>query len=141
MNTAKKIDRATNPFPTPTNPNPQKRTISGMQFKAVQKAVESVMHDTVPESTVQGITKAAVYGIKPGQRAELLLQVESERIVDARHVELRLVDGGNRRYIWNGTTGEAARLRPGQVVLLKASAVGHDTNGMHIKHCRVIEVG
>lgn len=118
-----------------------KRTISGVQFKAVQKAVESVIHDVAPESTTRAVVQSAVFGIKIGERSELLLQVEAERIVDARHVELRLIDGANRRYIWLGTTGEAARLRVGQVVLLKASAVGQDNSGMQIKHCRVIEVG
>lgn len=119
----------------------QKRTISGTQFKAVQQAVKSVVSDAIPESTTRAITQAAVYGIKPGQRSELLLQVEKERIVDARHVELKLIDGGNRRYVWLGTTGEAARLKPGQVVLMKASAIGFDKDGMHIKHCRIVEVG
>lgn len=143
MNTANKINRATNPFPIPTQPTKgqPKRSISGVQFKAVQKAVQSVVQDAVPESTTQAVTMTAVYGIKPGQRAELLLQVESEKIVDARHVELHLVDGGNRRYVWVGTTGQAARLSPGNVVLMKASAISQRNDGMLIKHCRVIEVG
>ena len=135
MNIAKKIETSATVKP------PQKRTISGVQFKAVQKAVESVVQDTVPESTRRAITNTAVYGIKPGERSELLLQVESESMVDARHVKLKLVDGGNRRYVWLGTTGDAARLRPGQVVLMKASAISVDPEGMLIKHCRVIEVG
>lgn len=117
-----------------------KRSISGVQFRAVQKAVDSVISDAVPESTRQAVTRSAVYGVKLGERAELLLQVESERIIDARHVEVRFVDGGGRRYIWSGTTGQAARLKPGQVVVLKASAVNQDKEGMHIKHCRISEV-
>lgn len=135
MNSAKKFENNQASKPEP------KRSISGVQFKAVQKAVESVVHDSVPESTKRAVTQAAVYGIKPGQRSELLLQVESEKMVDARHVQLKMVDGGNRRYVWVGTTGDAARLKPGQVVLMKASAISHDAEGMHIKHCRVIEVG
>ncbi len=136
-NAARKIDHET------INLKPQaseKRHISGTQFKAVMKAVNSVVHDLVPESTKTAIVDSAVYGIKPGERKELMLQVESEKIVDARHVEVRFVDGANRRYVWSGTTGQAARLRTGQVALIKASAISQDKEGMHIKHCRIVEV-
>ncbi len=117
MNTAKKLETNQSSKPQP------KRSISGVQFKAVQQAVASVVHDTVPESTARAVTMSAIYGIKPGERTELLLQVEAEKQVDARHVELKPVDGGNRRYVWVGTTGDAQRLQPGQIVLIKASAV------------------
>lgn len=142
MNTAKKIENTVRKSdPSNLAKAMPKRSISGVQFKAVQNAVKAVVHESVDSKTTENIVRSAVYGIKPGERAELLLQVVSEKIVDARHVQLKMIDGGNRNYIWNGTTGEAARLRPGQVVLLKASAIGLNEDGMNLKHCRVIEVG
>jgi ribosomal protein L16/L10AE len=133
MNTAHKFETNQKQSTQP------KRTISGTQFKAVQKAVAAVINDSIPESSVHAVTKAAVYGIKVGQRSELMLQVESEKILDPRHVEVRMVDGAGRRYVWFGTTGQAARLKPGQVVVLKATAIQQGNAGMEIKHCRVVE--
>lgn len=133
-NTASKIEK----FQIPSKP--QKRTISGTQFKAIQLAVKAAVGDAAPESTRQAITSATVYGMTQGTRSELLLEVEAERMIDARHVELKLHDAAGRRFIWIGTTGDAARLKPGQHVLLKGTAEKVDRNGTHLKHCRVIEV-
>jgi hypothetical protein len=120
--------------------NKSVRKISGTQFKAVQVAVSKAVSDEIPESTTRAVTQTTVFGLKVGERKELLLQVESERLLDARHVELKLLDGAGRRYVWIGTTGEAARLRNGDMVLLKGTAEKQTPHGMLLKHCRVIEV-
>jgi len=84
--------------------------------------------------------RATFQGMNRGERKELLLEVESEKIIDASHVEIKMRDGANRRFIWVGTTGSAARLKPKQVVLLKGTADNIDKFGIHLKHCRVLEV-
>lgn len=137
--TAKKITAHNVTTPAQVKP-PMKRANSGVQFKAVQKAVEAIVSESIAPAVKEAVVNSAVYGIKPGERKELMLQVESEKILDARHVQVKFVDGGNRRYVWSGTTGQAARLQPGQVVLMKASAVGFGNDGMEIKHCRLLEV-
>ncbi len=85
-------------------------------------------------------TRPAFNVMAQGERKELLLEVESEQIIDARRVEIKMKDGANRRYIWVGTTGIAARLRPNQVVLLKGTADKIDRLGIHLKHCRIVEI-
>lgn len=105
-----------------------------------------VRHDSGERPSVHfvsprmGAVRSTLNIIDVGQRKEFLLEVESEHIIDARRVEVKMRDSADRRFTWIATTGIGAKLRPGQFVLLKGTAEKVNEYGIFLKHCRIIEV-